>query len=62
MEWEHPWSLGWQSRVGPVKWLSPSTPDVMQQLASEGVERIVTEGLRLLDFSEMSQVGGQAYL
>ncbi|MEZ4317996.1 MAG: ferrochelatase [Myxococcota bacterium] len=40
LEWEHPWSLGWQSRVGPVKWLSPSTPDVMRELASQGVERI----------------------
>jgi len=40
LDWKGPWSMGWQSRVGPVKWLSPSTPDVMRRLASEGVERI----------------------
>ena len=40
MDWQGDWSLGWQSRVGPAKWLSPSTPDVMQELASKGVQRV----------------------
>lgn len=40
MGWEGGWSLGWQSRVGPAKWLAPSTPEVMEALAAEGVERV----------------------
>lgn len=31
------WRLGYQSRSGPVKWLEPSTEDVLKQLAEEGV-------------------------
>ncbi len=38
--WEGDWSLGWQSRVGPARWLEPSIPDVMAALAERGVERI----------------------
>ncbi len=33
--------LGWQSRVGPVKWLSPSTPEMVHQIASAGGERVL---------------------
>lgn len=40
LDWQDGWSLGWQSRVGPAKWLSPSTPDVMASLASDGVQRV----------------------
>ena len=28
--------LGYQSKVGPVEWLGPSTPDVLAELAKEG--------------------------
>jgi ferrochelatase len=31
------WRLGYQSRTGPVKWLEPSTEEVMRGLAAEGV-------------------------
>lgn len=34
------WSLAWQSRVGPVKWLEPSTPDALTALAKQGVKRV----------------------
>lgn len=40
LEHAWPWHLGWQSRVGPVRWLTPSTPDVLDRLAAEGVERV----------------------
>lgn len=33
---ERPWHLGFQSRSGPVKWMSPDTLEVMDQLGAEG--------------------------
>ena len=33
-----PHHLCYQSKVGPLKWLEPSTPDTIQKLAAEGVE------------------------
>ncbi|HHO53306.1 MAG TPA: ferrochelatase [Deltaproteobacteria bacterium] len=38
--WEGPYHVGWQSRVGPVRWLTPSTPEVMDAIAAEGGQRI----------------------
>ncbi len=38
--WTGPWHLSWQSRVGPVKWLEPSTVDTVARLGHEGVKRI----------------------
>jgi protoporphyrin/coproporphyrin ferrochelatase len=32
------WSLCYQSKVGPQKWLTPSTPETIEKLASQGVE------------------------
>lgn len=32
-----PHTLCYQSKVGPLKWLEPSTPDTIKRLASEGV-------------------------
>lgn len=37
----HPWTLSYQSRVGPVKWLSPSTSDTMKKLGREGTKNVV---------------------
>ncbi len=39
--WTDPWHLGWQSRIGPVKWLSPSTPDMLERLAKAGSQRVL---------------------
>lgn len=39
--WTDPWHLGWQSRVGPVKWLTPSTTDEIDRLAREGAQRVL---------------------
>lgn len=36
------WRLCYQSRVGPLKWLGPSTPDVIKQAAADGVGVVVT--------------------
>ena len=36
-----PSRLGYQSKVGPVEWLGPSTPDVLAGLAKEGVKQVV---------------------
>jgi ferrochelatase len=36
-----PSRLGYQSKVGPVAWLGPSTPDVLAALAKEGVTQVV---------------------
>lgn len=35
------WHLGYQSRSGPVRWLEPSTDDVIRRLAAEGVKDVV---------------------
>jgi ferrochelatase len=37
----HPSTLAFQSKVGPVKWLSPSTRDVLVRLGQEGVSRVL---------------------
>jgi ferrochelatase len=34
-------SLCWQSKVGPQKWLTPSTPDTIEQLAKAGEKLIL---------------------
>ncbi len=34
-------SLCYQSKVGPMKWLTPSTPDTIKDLASQGVKYMV---------------------
>ncbi len=36
-----PSRLGYQSKVGPVEWLGPSTPDVLADLAKQGVKQVV---------------------
>lgn len=35
-DFKQPHSLCYQSKVGPQKWLTPSTPDTIQQLAAKG--------------------------
>ena len=37
---EDEWSVSFQSRVGPVKWLQPYTSDVVRQLAARGVQQL----------------------
>lgn len=39
--WKGPAHLGWQSKLGPVKWLSPSVNELTEKLGREGVKRLV---------------------
>jgi ferrochelatase len=38
---EQKWSLSYQSKVGPVKWLTPATADHLPALAAQGVEQVL---------------------
>ena len=38
---DQPWSLSYQSKVGPVKWLEPSTVDHLGALGAQGVKKVV---------------------
>ncbi|RZJ05716.1 MAG: ferrochelatase [Brevundimonas sp.] len=35
------WTICYQSRVGPMKWLGPSTPEAIEQAARDGVGAVV---------------------
>lgn len=35
------WTLCWQSAVGPVKWMSPTTEDSIDRLCAQGVEHML---------------------
>jgi ferrochelatase len=37
----YPSSIGFQSKVGPVKWLGPATNDVLAELAQKGIANIL---------------------
>ncbi|HMG35312.1 MAG TPA: ferrochelatase [Blastocatellia bacterium] len=38
---DRPHSLSFQSKVGPVKWLRPSTDETIRRLAAEGVDQVL---------------------
>ncbi|HYJ32835.1 MAG TPA: ferrochelatase [Candidatus Binatia bacterium] len=38
---ELPWTIGYQSRVGPVEWIGPSTDQVIDRLGREGVKDVL---------------------
>ena len=39
--WTAPFSLAYQSRVGPVRWLHPSTDEELERLAAGGTKRVL---------------------
>lgn len=41
LQWQQPWSVGWQSRVGPTRWLGPSTLDAIADIGRAGTTRLV---------------------
>lgn len=41
LSWPDPWHLSWQSRLGPVRWLEPNTEVKLEELAHDGVKRLV---------------------
>ncbi len=36
-----PWRLAYQSRVGPVRWVGPTVPKVVEEMVGSGLRRIV---------------------
>lgn len=40
-QWKGPWTLAWQSKLGPMKWLGPATMDVILHLARSGCRRVL---------------------
>jgi ferrochelatase len=37
----NPWTLAYQSRVGPVEWLQPYTEEALEELGAQGVKELV---------------------
>ena len=35
------WILAYQSAVGPIKWLQPSTEKIIEELASNGIKKLL---------------------
>lgn len=40
-QWKGPWTLAWQSKLGPVKWLDPSTEETVIGLGRAGVKQVL---------------------
>ncbi len=40
-EHDRPFHVAFQSKVGPAKWFSPSTPDKLEELADEGIRHVL---------------------
>lgn len=38
----NPWKLSYQSKSGPVAWLEPSTEQMLEEMASQGVKNLLT--------------------
>ena len=38
---ESSWSISYQSRLGPVKWLRPSTMEIVEELAQKEIEKLI---------------------
>jgi protoporphyrin/coproporphyrin ferrochelatase len=41
--WTGPWSLAWQSRLGPIRWIGPATPDAIAELGRKGVRQVLVD-------------------
>jgi ferrochelatase len=41
LSWAGPWTLAWQSKLGPMKWLGPSTHAVIDRLGKQGVKQVL---------------------
>lgn len=41
LDWNDPWTVSWQSRLGPVRWLDPDTSSVIARFGAEGVQRLL---------------------
>lgn len=41
LKWEGKWSLSYQSKVGPVKWLEPATDSLLKELGDTGTKSVL---------------------
>jgi ferrochelatase len=41
LHWKGSWELAWQSRLGPVKWLAPSTAQRIEELGKAGQKYLI---------------------
>lgn len=41
LRYSHPWTLAWQSAVGPVRWMGPATGQVLRELGARGERRVL---------------------
>ena len=41
LEWAGPWSLAYQSKLGPVEWLGPPTLEEIRRLGSAGAPQVL---------------------
>jgi len=41
LKWSNPYRLVWQSKVGPLPWLSPQTDDALKGFAAQGHKNFV---------------------
>ena len=41
LEWPWDWRVCYQSRVGPLKWIGPSTPDAIQEACEDGMNVLI---------------------
>ncbi len=41
LKFSNPYTLSYQSRVGPEEWLKPYTEDVLEELGKSSVEELV---------------------
>jgi ferrochelatase len=66
------WTIGYQSRVGPMKWIGPSTPEAIRAAGADGVGLIVdpiafvSEHVETLveldrDYAELAKAVGAPY-
>jgi ferrochelatase len=66
------WSISYQSRIGPVKWLEPSTMNKVEELVKRGVKKLaivapafLADGLETLEELDIGirehflELGGQ---
>lgn len=41
LQWKHPYRLVWQSKVGPLPWLSPQTDVAIEAFAKQGIKNFI---------------------
>lgn len=60
-QWPNPHTLCFQSKVGPQKWLTPSTPDVIEELAAAGTKHMLAVPIAFVSdhLETLFELGGE---